>query len=152
MNCHMISLRDIVVFIVSCAEESIHVSHVFIDYLYETLCKFIVENIEIFNLMDTYYNIEYEDFRKNLRWLISHYDKIQNITKEIYGMPYFLNAPPNTIIIWQVSTLMTIGVVIQKASHGWCYTMEGLRKLGVSKTKKTKKKKQKLTLQFLFFY
>lgn len=113
-------------------EESVHVSHVFIDYLYDTLCRFIIENIEIFKFMETYHNIEYEDFRKNLKWLISHYDKkYKKYYKEIYGMPYFLNVPFEHYNYRQSVYIDDNICGHPKASHGWCYeAMEGLRELG----------------------
>ena len=113
-------------------EESVHISHVFIDYLYDTLCRFIIKNMEIFNLMETYHNIEYEDFRNNLKWLISHYDKkYKKYYKEIYGMPYFLNVPIEHYNYRQSVYIDDNICGHPKASHGWCYeAMEGLRELG----------------------
>ena len=113
-------------------EESIHVSHVFIDYLYNTLCKFIKENIEIFDMMKNNFTIQYEDFRNNLKWLITNYDKkYKDYYKEIFGLPYFLNVPKEHYNYRKNVYIDDNICGHPMASHGWCYeAMENLRELG----------------------
>jgi len=114
------------------SDSNIEISICFTDYLYDTLCKFIIENKEIFDMMETQHNLYYREFKHTLVWLITNYDKkYKDYYKEIFGLPYFLDVPIKHYNNRQNVYFSDVICGHPKASHGWCHeAMENLRELG----------------------